>query len=88
MITSTDRSAAAAFRHVSGHVSQHTRVHNLAVLHTSIDGLRSDQLKLSNKLDLLVQVSSSTAKSLQQMTRRQSVIENQVSISRTSSREP
>ena len=48
------KAAAQAFRHVSGHVAQLTRVHNLGVLHTSMDGLRSDQQKLAKRMDQLL----------------------------------
>lgn len=65
------RTAANAFRHVAGHVSQLTQVHNLAVLHTSMDALRSDQAKLASRLEMLVKVCDATAKSVHHMSQRQ-----------------
>ena len=64
--------AAAAFRHARHLVTSLTQVHTLAVLHTSVDALRTDQQqlgaeqrKLNAKLDALLRAMGETTKSVQ-----------------------
>ena len=49
-------------RHVHGRV---THVHNIAVLHDSVDALRIDQQRLASKLDAVVRATANTAKCVQ-----------------------
>lgn len=64
------KEAAAAFKHVSGHVSQLTRVHNLAVIHNGVDDVRAEQSRLAHKLENLMRLNWETARSVQSIARR------------------
>ena len=63
--------AAITFKHARHRLSHLTHVHNLAVLHDSVDALRIDQQRLASKMDAVVKASANTAKAVQMLVQRQ-----------------
>lgn len=63
--------AAMVFKHARHRLSHLTHVHNMAVLHDSVDALRIDQQRLASKMDAVVRASANTAKAVQALVQRQ-----------------
>ena len=62
--------AATSFKRASLHITNLTSVHNLAVIHTGMDGIRSDGQKLASKLDAVLRTTADTAKRIRTLERR------------------